>query len=442
MTHLQFSLTFDQPEFRAGHPEVRHLIARITPPPPATARTAPPMDLAIVIDASGSMAGAPLAAAKEATVRLARQLPPTTRLSVVSFANDVVVHADGIQLGGPACSELLDRIDAICTRGTTDLHAGWRAGCELLSTADDAGCRTRHVVVLSDGCANRGIVDPSALASAARTFLEVGISTTCVGIGDGYSPTQVAALAEHGGGECHDAETADEIVEVLMGASLSFAEVVAEDVQLVIDVPPGAVACDRAGGPATFDGRRLVARLGSVRAGIERTVIVRLDLPAAATAAGEIAVTGRITWRESGSHERTAGPSAVAAAVATSHHPDSPTVKDARAVLEAWFPDLVRRVTELNRDHAFAAIEAFWREEFDPIVAYARQHPETEAFALNVERLRHASLRPMRERTRKLSRDMAGKMAFQQRAHYRAPKGDLLSLFHDRNGPDQDGGAR
>ena len=439
MTNLQLALSFDQRQFSASHPSVRHLIARITSSASDPGRAPLPLDLGIVIDASGSMSGAPLAAAKEATARLARQLPTSTRLSVISFAEDVIVHADRVQLDTRGRDDLLNRIASIDPRDTTNLHAGWRAGCELLSAGRPEPGRARHVVVLSDGCANRGIVDPSALACAAREFLELGIATTCVGIGDGYSPVQLAALADHGGGECHDAENAVEIVEVLMGTTLSLAEVVAEDLQLVVDVPEGAVARERAGAPSTFDGRRLLVNAGAVRAGIERTLVVRLELSAVATALAAdsgIAAGGHVTWRESGSRDRVGSPSVHVVAVAAHGHIDAPSVADARAVLTAWQADLVRRVTELNRDGAFEAIEDLWRHEFTAFVAYAGKHRETAVFAETIERLRSRSERPMRERSRKLVRDIANKEAFQQRAYYSVQKGDLPSLL----GPDEDGG--
>jgi Ca-activated chloride channel family protein len=434
MTSLQLNLKFDQSQFQVGRAAVRHLIARITPPPRDPSREPLPLDLAIVIDASGSMSGAPLAAAKEATVRLASQLPASTRLSIVSFADDVVIHADGVRLDAPGRAEVTERIRALRTRGSTNLHAGWRTACELLSAGEPGPGRSRHVIVLSDGCANTGIVDPQALACAARQFLESGIATTCVGIGDHYSPVQLSALAEHGGGECHDAENAVEIVEVLLGTTLSLAEVVAEDVQLVIDVDDGVVAGDRAGSPATFDGRRLVIRAGAVRAGIERTVVVRLDVPAVVTARAAdrgIAVGGRVTWRAPGSSERIAGPSLHAVAVPTQGEAQLPAVEDARAVLTAWQADLVRRATELNRDGAFAAVEDLWRVEGEPFLAYASQHRETAVFAETIERLRRTSLQPMFERSRMLVRDMATKAAFQQGTYYRANKGDLFTVLGD-----------
>ncbi|MCC6785244.1 MAG: VWA domain-containing protein, partial [Planctomycetes bacterium] len=95
---LNLKLELDQSLVPTDREVVRHLIARIGVQRAQAAPAPAPLDLALVIDASGSMAGAPLAAATAATLELARTLPDSTRLTVVSFADDVVVHADGVML--------------------------------------------------------------------------------------------------------------------------------------------------------------------------------------------------------------------------------------------------------------------------------------------------------------------------------------------------------
>ena len=161
---LDLNLRFDQPDLPTDGDYRRHLLARITPPEQEPSDDAPPLDLALVLDASGSMHGEPIDAAKQAAAMLADELDPSTRLTLVSFADDVVIHADRVPLdeGGRA-------VASVHCRGTTDLHGGWRTGCTLLADVeDDLSARQRQVVVLSDGCANRGVVEPEQLALEAR----------------------------------------------------------------------------------------------------------------------------------------------------------------------------------------------------------------------------------------------------------------------------------
>ena len=428
---LQLQLDLDQPQLPQDQDSVRHLIARITPPAADASRDAPPLDLAIVIDASGSMHGAPLEAAKEATLRLTRELPASTRLTVVSFADDVVVHADGLPLSAQGRAEIHENLMFLEVRGLTNLHAGWRTGCTLLaSTDDDSAGRRRHVVVLSDGHANQGLLEPDELASESSRRLAQGISTACVGIGDGYSPEQLSALADHGAGACHDAENATEIVEVLLGEALSLREVVADNVQLVLHVPEGVSARELSGLPGTFDGHRLVVAAGGVRAGVERVIVVRLAIPRGASSE-MLAFMAHLEWHDQGSTEpaRSAPGTARCGRVAGLIDPPSP--EDARTVLIAWQANIVRQITALNRDGDFTGLENFWQAEYASFAAYAKLNQQTQEFAREMQMIRRRVARPMRERDRKVSRDIATKMARQQPILYSVDKGGVAEQFDD-----------
>ncbi len=100
---------------------MRFLVAEVTavapvePPEPLESlpsqRPKAPLNLALVIDASGSMAGEPIAAAKEAARLLAANLGADDRLSVVSFDSRVEVHVDGRRqdAAGRAAAAAADR---------------------------------------------------------------------------------------------------------------------------------------------------------------------------------------------------------------------------------------------------------------------------------------------------------------------------------------------
>ncbi|HUF74705.1 MAG TPA: VWA domain-containing protein, partial [Longimicrobiales bacterium] len=88
-----------------------------------------PLNLSLVLDRSGSMSGAPLAAARDAACQLVRRLRTEDTVSVVAYDDRVSIVAR------PATGEhqehLPDYIAAIRSGGTTNLSGGWLAAREL-----------------------------------------------------------------------------------------------------------------------------------------------------------------------------------------------------------------------------------------------------------------------------------------------------------------------
>ncbi|MCA9605748.1 MAG: VWA domain-containing protein, partial [Myxococcales bacterium] len=90
----------------------------------------PPINLALVIDTSGSMDGDPIADARAASLDLLSTLHPEDRLAVIAFHSETEVLLESTQLEGADLGELRSRIGRMEARGTTDLAGGLRAGLE------------------------------------------------------------------------------------------------------------------------------------------------------------------------------------------------------------------------------------------------------------------------------------------------------------------------
>ncbi|MBX7118351.1 MAG: VWA domain-containing protein [Gemmatimonadaceae bacterium] len=174
---------------------------------PAIAATRAPLRLSIVLDRSGSMAGAPLAAATQAAVDLVRRLAPDDVVSVVSFDEHVETAVPPHRGGGEA--GVTERILAIEARGSTNLSGGWLRGRDLAGR-DRVEGGAHRVVLLTDGQANAGITDPGRLAELAREARAQGITTTCVGFGAEYDESLLRAMADAGGGNCFHIERPDQ----------------------------------------------------------------------------------------------------------------------------------------------------------------------------------------------------------------------------------------
>jgi Ca-activated chloride channel family protein len=97
---------------------------------PGISRT--PLSLTIVIDRSGSMSGAKLRAAKQCTQELIDRMHPDDEVSIVTYDEQVEVSL-GLMPVGVARPLVAAALAGIETRGSTDLHAGWLKGAEVLA---------------------------------------------------------------------------------------------------------------------------------------------------------------------------------------------------------------------------------------------------------------------------------------------------------------------
>jgi Ca-activated chloride channel family protein len=134
-----------------------------------------PLDLALVVDRSGSMAGGKLTLAKRAIEEALRRLGEDDRVAVVAYDDQL----DLVQPLAPATPRVAARarllLAEIEPRGGTNLAGGWLTGCRELTLAAAEAGRVRRTLLLTDGQANVGVVDPDELAERAAELRRMGV---------------------------------------------------------------------------------------------------------------------------------------------------------------------------------------------------------------------------------------------------------------------------
>jgi len=103
-------------------------------------------------------------------------------------------------------------VHGITANGSTDLHAGWLRGGEML--APTAGREsTCHVILLSDGQANSGLVRQDRICEQVSALAGAGVTTTTVGLGADFNEVLMTAIAQAGHGSAHYGERAIDLAE-------------------------------------------------------------------------------------------------------------------------------------------------------------------------------------------------------------------------------------
>lgn len=280
----------------------------------ATAHRAP-IDVAFVLDRSGSMSGDKLDLAKRAVDVAVGRLTDDDRAALVVYDHAVdLLHP--VQPATPRAKTALRlALHGVDAGGSTDLGGGWLAGCRQLSgqapragSAADAGpVRLRRSILLTDGLANVGIVDPSGLTTHAHELRKRGIATTTLGLGLGFDEALLAGMAEAGGGSFGFAADASELPAFFARELQDLLTVAAAGLSIALTLPHGVRAELVSAFPHERRGKRIEVALGDLPTGDELELVFRVRAGVAAPGAAH-ALRLDAAWADPAADARRAAP--------------------------------------------------------------------------------------------------------------------------------------
>ncbi len=263
---LGLSARLDQGTLLAGSEDDRFLVITVTAPEPDGGRRMP-VDVAVVMDTSGSMSGwHKIDYARLAARELVDSLRPGDRFSLVTFSDRARVLLPSQTVGDK--QRILDTIDRIQEGGGTHMHGGITTGLEQLRSGEQG--YVRRLLLLSDGHANVGISDPASLASLARQASIADVSTSTIGLGLDFNEDLLASMADAGGGSYHFVDQAPQLAEIFGEELDAMTRTVARDVTVRMDLPPGVRVVDTYGYTDSRDEQGWRVYLGDIYAGQDR----------------------------------------------------------------------------------------------------------------------------------------------------------------------------
>ena len=133
------------------------------------------------------------------------------------------------------------------------------------------------MLLLSDGLANVGVVDPNTIAAEARGLAARGVGTTTMGVGDDYNEDLMEAMARAGDGRYYYIESPAQLVDIFQTELQGLMDTLGQKVSLGLEPKAGAAVADVLNDLEKAPTGRLM--LPNLVVDMPVLVVVRLNLP-------------------------------------------------------------------------------------------------------------------------------------------------------------------
>jgi uncharacterized protein YegL len=238
-------------------------------------KTAKPLNLAFVLDRSGSMGGSKLAYVKNAVLYVVSQLNEEDQISLTVFDDRVDVLVPQTRVGD--LQGFTGIVEQLIPRGTTNLHDGYKQGIDLLRDNPCEG-KISRVLLLTDGLANMGITDTRTISIMAGVMSEESITTTTIGVGADYNESLLGQIAKNGRGGAYFIEKPSDAEAVFAEELTSLKQLVATDLKVFVKPAIDGIKFSQLNSYKVSDQSSFV--VGDVYAGQAKHFVIEMLLPA------------------------------------------------------------------------------------------------------------------------------------------------------------------
>jgi Ca-activated chloride channel family protein len=235
-----------------------------------------PVNMAIVLDRSGSMAGEKLARAREAAIKAIGLLQSGDIVAVVTYDSVVNVVVPATRVSDK--QSIYAAIRRIRDGGRTALFAGVSKGASEVRKFLDK-TRVNRVILLSDGLANIGPSTPSELGQLGASLGKEGISVTTIGLGLGYNEDLMTQLAGMSDGHHAFVQNSADLNRIFAAEFNTALTVVANQLTIIIKCANSIRPIRVLGRQAEIIGQEVHVKLNQLSSNQEKFVMLEVEVP-------------------------------------------------------------------------------------------------------------------------------------------------------------------
>jgi Ca-activated chloride channel family protein len=260
---------------------------------PERASERPAVNLALVIDRSGSMGGDKIERAKAAAIEAVGRLEARDIVSVTLFNSE----ASLLVPAQPATDKqaIIERIRSVTASGGTAIFGGVSlAQAEMHKWLDTR--RVNRLVLLSDGQANVGPSSPEELGRLGFMLVKQGISASTIGLGLDYNEDLMTSLSAKSDGNSYFARSADDLPRIFSAELNDVLTVVGKSVRLRVRFTNGALATELVGRDGRIEDNTVTVDFNQIYGGQAKYAMIRATLPQGAARESRVFAEAEVTF--------------------------------------------------------------------------------------------------------------------------------------------------
>jgi Ca-activated chloride channel family protein len=243
------------------------------------ATQAPPVNLAIVVDKSGSMRGLRIANALAAARGAVERLRDGDTVSVIAFDTRADVVVAPTRVSDTTRPQIEREISSIRLGGDTCISCGLDAASRELARAGIAGDHVSRIVLLSDGATNHGVTDMPGLRNIASRMRGDGLTISTIGVDVDFDEKVMSALAQEGNGKHYFVQDAAKLPDIFAEEFDSVLASVASNADMVVELEPGVDVTEVFDRSFRREGNKVIVPFGAFSSKQEKTALLKLRVP-------------------------------------------------------------------------------------------------------------------------------------------------------------------